>query len=365
MAPTPPPTGAELRAAFDAPEPLTIGLEEELMLLDPGTLDLAPRALELLARLDLDARFKPELPASQLEIVTPPCASVGAAIDVLRGARQDLVAAASGVVRPAAAGVHPFAGVVGELNRGERYDLTAAEYGEIARRQLVCAFQVHVAVGGADRTLAVYNGLRSYLPEIAALAANAPYYDGRDTGFASIRPKVSELLPRQGVPPALSSWDAFAEALRWGAVALAVPEPRRWWWELRPHPTYGTLEVRVPDSQARVDDALAVASVVHALVAWLAARADAGDLEPVVESWRIAENRWSALRDGVTGTLADLVTGERRPTRERLGWLLDQLEPFGDMTFARSLAEYNGAMRQREAGSPMAAAAWLADAFCG
>src|SRR4051794_13028139 len=253
MAAPAPPTPAQLRAAFDAPAPLTIGLEEELMLLDGETLDLLPRALDVLAGVDGDERFKPELPAAQMEIVMPPCATAGEAVALLGRARRDLAAAASGTGLLAAAGVHPFAAARGELNRGERYDLTADEYGDIARRQLVCAFQVHVAVGGADRSLAVYNALRAFLPELAALAANAPFHEGRDTGLASIRPKISELLPRQGVPPAFSSWDAFADALRWGAVAETVPEPRRWWWELRPHPSYGTLEIRVPDSQAHVD----------------------------------------------------------------------------------------------------------------
>ena len=144
----------------------------------------------------------------------------------------------------------------------------------MARRQLVCALQVHVAVGGADRSLAVYNALRPWLPAIAALAANAPYHDGRDTGMASIRPKISELLPRQGIPPAISSWDAFADALRWGVASGAMPVPGRWWWELRPHPAYGTLEVRVPDAQATVADAAAVTALVVCLVAWLAERHD-------------------------------------------------------------------------------------------
>jgi carboxylate-amine ligase len=287
-------------------------------------------------------------------------------VAVLAGARRDLAAAAAGIGRVAAAGVHPFASALGELNRGERYDLTIGEYGDIARRQLVCAFQVHVAVGGADRSLAVYNALRSYLPELGALAANAPYYEGVDTGLASIRPKISELLPRQGVPPAFGSWDAFADALAWGYAAGAVPEPRRWWWELRPHPAYGTLEVRVPDSQARIADAQAVAEVVRSLTAWLAARHDAGDLDEPVASWRIEENRWSACRDGVEGTLADLRTGERISTRERLLSLLATLAPWGDaegLALARELVACNGAMRQRAAGDARAAAGWLADAY--
>src|SRR5213075_2861884 len=132
--------------------------------------------------------------------------------------------------------------------------------------------QVHVAPGDAERTLAVYNALRGHLPELAALAANAPFHAGRDTGFASVRPLIGGLLPRQGVPPAIPSWEAFAETLRWGRVAGAVPEPRRWWWELRPHLAFGTLELRVPDAQTTVADAAAVAAFVHALVARLGER---------------------------------------------------------------------------------------------
>jgi carboxylate-amine ligase len=366
-APTPT-TAAELRATFDDAAPLTIGLEEELMLLDPETLDLAPRALEVLARTGEDPRFKPELPAAQLEIVTAPHTGVPAAIAEVAGGRRDLVAAAEGIALPAAAGVHPFAAREGVLNAGERYERTAAEYGDIARRQLVCALQVHVAVGGADRSLAVYNALRSYLPELAALAANAPYHEAADTGLASIRPKISELLPRQGVPPAFASWDAFAAALAWGAASGSVPEPRRWWWELRPHPTYGTLEVRVPDSQARVADAAGVAALVHALVAWLATRHDAGDLPAPHDTWRIEENRWFACRDGIEGELADLDTGERRPARERLAMLIDavagEAEGCGaELACARELVAVNGAMRQRATGGPQAAAAWLTEVY--
>jgi glutamate---cysteine ligase / carboxylate-amine ligase len=370
MAEPSPPTAAQLRAAFDAPAPFTVGLEEELMLLDPETLDLLPRALDVLERTGEDPRFKPELPAAQLEIVTPPCGRVDEVAGLLRAARRDLAAAAAPIGRLAAAGLHPFASVDGVLNGGDRYDLTAAEYGWIARRQLVCAFQVHVAVGGAERSLAVYNALRAFLPELAALAANAPYYGGADTGLASVRPKVSELLPRQGVPPVLGSWEAYAEALRWGFVSGAVPEHRRWWWELRPHPAYGTLEVRVPDSQARAADAEAVAAVTAGLVAWLAARHDAGDLEPPAETWRIEENRWAACRDGVQATFAELHTGERIPARERLGALLDHVAPLAGplgcaagLEHARELLAGNGAIMQRAAGGPHAAAAWLADAY--
>jgi carboxylate-amine ligase len=367
------PTTADLRAAFDAPAPLSVGLEEEVMLLDPATLDLAPVAEQAVERLG-DPRFKLELPASQLEIVVGPARTVPEAIAALARSRRDLAAGVGDLARPAAAGTHPFAAAEGELNRGGRYDRTAEEFGAIARRQLVCALQVHVAVGGADRTLAVYNALRSYLPELAALAANAPFHDGRDTGLASVRPSIGELLPRQGMPPPIESWEAFAEDLRWGAASGTVPEPAVWWWELRPHTAFGTLELRVPDAQTTVAEAGAVAAFAHSLVAWLAERHDAGDPLPVAPTWRIEENRRSAARAGVEGSLADLVTGERTPTRERLHALLERLSPVAarlgceaELRCARAVVEENGAMRQRAAASGGSglegAVAYLAEKF--
>ena len=355
-------TAAALRHAFDAPEPLTVGLEEELMLLDPESLQLAPRAGELLARLDRDPRFKPELPAAHVEIVTPPLPDVGAAVAELAAGRERLAAAAEGLVRPAGAGVHPFSPAEGRLSDGERYDRIRAEYGRVAERQLVCALQVHVAVGGADRTLAVHNALRGYLPEIAALAANAPFLEGADTGMASVRPKISETLPRQGVPPPIESVEALAEELRWGAAAGALPEPGFWWWELRPHATFGTLELRVPDAQTTLAEAEGVAAFAHALVRRLAERHDAGEELGVPATWRIEQNRWSACRYGVEGEMADLETGERRPTRDRLLELIEQL----GAEAARPLAQRNGAIQQREVAQEHGTAGvarWLAERF--
>jgi carboxylate-amine ligase len=315
--PDPLPTAEELRAAFYSRDAPTVGLEEELMLLDAGTLDLAPLAREAIAGLAGDPRFKLEMPAAQLEIVTAPHASVADAAAELAAARRALAEAVGGRFRVAGAGAHPFASGLGPLNPGARYDAIGAEYATVANRQLVFGLHVHVAVGGADRALAVYNALRSYLPDLAALAANAPFYEGRDSGLASVRSRISGLLPRQGVPPALESFEAYADALRW----CAFDDPRQWWWELRLHPTYGTVELRVPDTQATVADTAAVAQVAHDLVLGLAARHDAGEPLPVAESWRIDQNRWSACRHGPDGLMTDPSTGVREPTRERLARL--------------------------------------------
>jgi carboxylate-amine ligase len=153
-----------------------------------------------------------------------------------------------------------------------------------------------------------------------------------------------------------------------------VPEPRRWWWELRPHPAFGTLEVRVPDAQATVEDAAAVTALVHALAGWLAERHDAGEPLATADTWRLEENRWSAARRGMDAELADLRTGERTPARECLAVLLADLAPTAarlgcsaELAGAARLAAQNGADRQRavaaQGGGVRAVAAWLADAY--
>ena len=365
-------TGPE-RSAFDGTSPFTVGLEEEVMLLDPETFDLADRAPEMLDRLGGAPGFKLELPRSQIEIITPPEGNVPAAIAHLAQSRAALAEAVAGEVRPAVAAVHPFAAPSGEVNDGERYDRTIAEHGPVARRQRVCALQVHVAVGGADRTLAVYNALREHLPAIAALAANGPVYGGDDTGFASVRPLIGGLLPRQSIPPAFASWDEFAAELRWGAAAGRVPDAGFWWWELRPHARHGTLELRVPDAQTTLGEAGAVAAVVQALVADLAARLDAGERAETARTWRIAENRWTACREGLDGTFADVRTAAPTPVREHLIALLDRLGPIAErlgsareLSDARDLVAENGALRQRSVFATDGArglAAWLADRF--
>jgi carboxylate-amine ligase len=361
-----------LRVVFDAARADMVGLEEELMLLHPTTLDLRPCAQQALAALHADTRFKPELPAAQIENVTPPRRTVGTAAADLRAGRRDLLVALDGIARVAAAGVHPFASALGVLNDGARYTELEAAYASIARRQLVFGLHVHVTVRGADVAVAVHDALRSYLPELAALAANGPFHEGRDSGLASVRPSIAAMLPRQGVPPALGGWDEFERALRWGASAGALPDARRWWWELRLHPTFGTVEVRVADAQTTVGETAAVAAVVHALVIWLARRAEAGEELHVAPTWRIAENSFVAARDGLDARLADLVTGELAPVRDRLERLLDELSPVaaqlgcaGELEHARALVAGSGAAAAQRAVAARedldGLVAWLAD----
>ena len=330
---------------------MTVGVEEELMLLDARTLDLAPRAREVIDALGGDSRFTLELPAAQVEIVLPPMTGAAEVGPALLAARRDLAEACGPLgLRPAAAGVHAFAAPLGELNAGERYDRILGEFGDVARAQLVFALQVHVAVRPADRAMDVYNALRPWLPLVAALAANAPLHDGRDTGLASVRPTISERLPRQGMPPPLT-WERYAGEL------AALPDPAQWWWELRPHPRFGTLEVRVPDAQATVEEAVAVVAVVHALVAWLA-----------------EGERPAPADDPETGRALALCHGAAPPFRAALHDLLDALEPVAQRlgaspqlaTAGRMVEAGGGAARQRAAfaqGGARHAVADLAERF--
>jgi glutamate---cysteine ligase / carboxylate-amine ligase len=343
------------------------------MLLDPSTLDLAPVADQVVERLGDDPRFKLELPAAQIELITEPCADVVEAAKALAAGRSALQDACEGIARPAGAGTHPFARAPAQLSSHPRYEPTRREYGPIAARQLVFGLHVHVRLAGEQRALAVYNALRSYLPLLAALGANSPYYEGRDSGMASVRPKLSELLPRQGVPPPLSSLDEMVAAIEWGLRSGALPTVGAWWWELRLHPVLATIEVRVPDQPARMSQSVALAAVVHCLVAWLAARHDGGERLPVHPTWRIEENRWSAARHGMEGTMSDLDTGERRPTAERVAELLDAVEPHAAglgaqdaLSGARELARENGAQRTRRLaseGDAVGVCRWLAREF--
>lgn len=352
-----------VRAVFDATTSFTVGLEEEVVLVDRSRHGPAPVAAEVVEAAATPG-IKAELPACQVELMTAPHPTLDAALAELAAHRRRLAIACSGGVAPVAAAVHPTAPADTEISPSARHRDIEREFGELARRQLVSALQVHVALGDADRTLAVYNALRGYLPEIAALAAAAPFHEGRDTGLASIRPIVAGQLPRQGVPPPIPSWEAYVDDMRWGRASGAVPEPRRWWWELRPHAVHGTLEVRVPDVQPTGAAAAAVAHVVLALVGHLAALHDEGRPLGAPATWRIAENRWQAIRSGVHGHLADLVTGEVVPARRRLHGLFDAIEarvPDG-LDQARTLVDHNSADQLRLVGIDRAVP-WLVEAF--
>jgi carboxylate-amine ligase len=367
-------TGGEtLRSLFDGMTDHTVGVEEELMLLDPKTLDLLPAAARVHAELGDRVSLRGELPAAQVETASPVCDTIEQAVRALSDARRELAAGTAGWARLASAGTHPFAAPEGALRDDPKYDALKVAFPWALPQQLVFGLHVHVAVRGADRALAVLNALRSYLPDLAALAGNAPLHAGRDTGLASVRPEISCLLPRQGVPPAFGSWEAFADYLAWGRRGGLFPGEGEPWWEVRAHDELGTIELRVPDAQTTVEEAAGVVALGAGLVAWLAERYDAGEPLPVHDTIRIAENRWRTLRRGLAGDLLDLDSGEPQPARARVLALIERVAPAAErlggaaaLEHARTLAARNGAERQRALAAergPRAVVEMLADGF--
>ena len=380
---TPPPewpfTGAlsarEMRGVFDETSHLTVGIEEELTLADPATLEQTPAVELILERAGGDSRFARELKDTQIEIVTPVAGNaLGAALHLAQ-ARLDLAALAGRDALLVASGAFPGPGHAGEVVEGERYEQIADHYPTATAGNLPSGQHVHVAVQKADRALAVYNAARSYLPDLCALAANSPFLDGRDVGLASARRTLNDAFQRTGVPPAFPTWEALADFVAWGRRGGLFPDWSYFWWELRPHLRYGTLELRATDTQTRLEDALAVAAVWQALVAWLADLHDAGELPPVHPTVRIEENAWRAIRYGIRGWMVDLDTGEPVRTRDRIGSLLEQIEPHAKriggaagLHTARALLVDNGADRQRsveEAKGMEGLVRWLADETIG
>lgn len=361
------------RALFDDRTDHTLGVEEELMLLDPDSLDLLHEAERAVAAVGDPSRVRTELPASQVEIVTPVCGTLAEVAAALTETRRELLAAVAPWARLAGAGTHAFAAPRGPMLALPRYERLLEEYRWAIDQQLVFGLHVHVGIRGADRALAVYNALRSHLPTLAALAGNAPLHAGRDTGLASLRPKLAEMLPRQGVPPGFASLAELVAFVTWGEAGGVFPDRGDIWWEVRLHSTFGTVEIRVPDAQSTAQEAAGVAAVTAGLAVWLSERFDAGERLPVHASARIAENRWRALRHGLNGELLDLDTGEPRPARSVVGELIEAVAPAverlggaAELEHARALARANGAERQRRLASEVGVrgvVAELADLF--
>jgi carboxylate-amine ligase len=343
------------RHAFEHERSFTVGLEEEAILLDPESLRPANRIEHVLGRIGGDRRFAREFRQAQLEIITPVAQTVDGACIELAAARTAVTLHAGNDIRLATVGTHPFSTDPVAVTNRERYRRLANECPWATRHGLPSGLHVHVAVDGAERALTIFNAVRSYLPEIAALAANSPFLEGGDTGLASCRLRLNDDFQRSGIPPAFASVTAVEEFLAWGARSNLFLDGSYLWWDLRLHHVHGTLEFRIADAQTRIADVAAIAAVCQCLTALLAARYDAGEPLPVHESHRIMENRWRAVRYGIRGQLADLDSGRAVSTREVIGLLLVELEPFAEelgcttgLLQAWRLLRTNGAERQRE-----------------
>jgi len=353
---------SELAAAFDvrdhrfgAGADYTVGVEEEYMLLDPETFDLAPGAERILAA-GADGPFggnvAPELFESLVEFHTGVCASVADAATELRGLRDHaLGAAAAQGLRLGSAGTHPFGLFERErIMQRDRYEALVDELQYAVRRELIYGLHVHVAVADPDRAIGVVNAVRDHLCELVALSANSPFWRGAPTGFASCRHMIFSAFPRSGPPPVFRNFEQYARVIDELVSAGCIEDYTRTWWDIRPHPRLGTVEVRVMDAVSRVEDAIALTAYVQALVA----RYD-GASGPAAHPVIADENKWRAARYGLEATVAG--ASGALPVRERIERTLRELAPFArNLGCERELAgvetilrEGNGAQRQLRA----------------
>jgi carboxylate-amine ligase len=318
-----------LEINFGRRKRFTLGIEEELQLVDAETYELSSRIDELLERTGEDAQVKPELLQSVVEVATRPSESVAAAVDETRRLRARLreAGAANGTLI-AAAGTHPFSRYeYQEVTERPRYRELMAEMQWVAEREVIFGLHVHVALESGDEAIEVANALRTRLPELLALSVNSPFWSGRETGLASTRIQVFDSFPRTGLPPAFASFGEYSRLVERGVKTGAFPDYTFIWWDLRPHPKLGTIEIRICDVQTRVESTAAIAALVQSLVATLAERLERSARLPAEDTALVDENRWRAVRRGLDANLIWLERDEERPAREAVAELVDTVRP--------------------------------------
>jgi len=317
-------------AALAAPA-WSVGVEEEVMLVDPASWNLASRVDAVLAAAGngLAAHLAQETHGSAVELATDPHPTAPAAAAQLHHLRMSLRDTLRGCgLIGAVAGTHPFAMWTDvHVSAGARQQQVHASMRELARREPTFALHVHVAVPDPEVAVRAMNRMRAHVPLLLALSANSPFWQGRDSGLASARTPLFQAFPRAGLPRAFASYSELVDVTDTLIRCGAFPEPTFLWWDLRLQPRYGTLEVRVMDAQTRVADTAALVALVQALVRLeceddgLAAPALVGAPE------LLAENRFLASRDGMETRLLDPDTGTAVPVREVLHRVLDACRP--------------------------------------
>jgi carboxylate-amine ligase len=244
----------------------------------------------------------------------------------LRSHLRDVAAEADALI--ASAGTHPFSRYEHqEVTDRPRYIDLIESMRWVAERELIFGLHIHVGLDSPDKAIACANALRTFLPELLALSANSPFWQGRATGLASTRVKVFEPFPRAGLPPALASYEEFELLVERGIKTNSFKDYTYIWWDLRPHPRLGTIEVRVCDAQTRIESVAAISALVQSLVATFAADFDRGEGMPSEPITLVAENKWRAARDGLKAKLIDFATDSERPAPEAVRALVERATP--------------------------------------
>lgn len=340
---------------FEDSTDFTVGLEEEFAVLDPATLALTPRFEELrdaaLSDPVMAASIAGELISSEIEIRSGRGADFADALARQRDHRRRLFALAQAQgIALGATGTHPFSDYREQrIIDTEHYHRVEDGLKYVAWRNNTFSVHVHVGVQGADRAVQVCDRLRPVLPLLLAISANSPYVDGRDSGLHTARTQTfTKSFPRCGVPDAFGSWGSFRDYVDFLLRTNSIVEYTQVWWSIRPHLSYGTVEVRICDAQSTAAESDALSALITACVAQAARDIDEGVPFADPAPRLIEENMWRAIRHGLDGSLIDLERAVEFPGASALERLLAWTAPMrGELGLEVALPELNGAQRQR------------------
>jgi carboxylate-amine ligase len=323
----------------------TIGVEEEFQIIDPETLELRSHVVQLIssaAARGVGDLVKQEMHQSIVETGTKICENVSELRLEMHRTRSELVLAAESTgLRVAAAGTHPFSSWIDQvISPGERYQHIVEEMGQLARSLLIFGMHVHIAMPDKQTTIDMMNMVRYFLPHLLALSTSSPFWMGRNTGLKSFRTTVFRRFPRTGIPEVFESWSEYENFINLLVKLNCIDTGKKIWWDVRPHPTYGTLEFRMFDTATRVEEAVAIAALTQAIVVKL------HRLYTRNQSWRIyrraliEENKWRAARYGIEGKLIDFGREAEVPMRELMLELMELIDDVVDELGSRSAVEY-------------------------
>src|SRR6201993_342909 len=323
----------------------TIGVEEEFQIIDPETLELRSHVVQLIssaAARGVGDLVKQEMHQSIVETGTKICENVSELRLEMHRTRSELVSAAESTgLQVAAAGTHPFSSWIDQvISPGERYQNIVEEMGQLARSLLIFGMHIHVAMPDRQTTIDIMNMVRYFVPHLLALSTSSPFWMGRNTGLKSFRTTVFRRFPRTGVPEQFESWSAYENFINLLVKLNCIDNGKKIWWDVRPHPTFGTLEFRMFDVSTRVEEAVAIAALTQAIIVKL------HRLNQANMSWRlyrralIEENKWRAARYGIDGKLIDFGKEAEVPMRQLVPELLELVDDVVDDLGSRSAVEY-------------------------
>jgi carboxylate-amine ligase len=349
-----------VRERFESSTDFTIGLEEEFAILDPATLELEHRFEDVYAACQRDdllaGSAAGELIASEIEIRSGRAETFAEALTLQRERRVRLFELVDGMgLALGAMGTHPWANYLDQrIIDTPHYNRLRRELGWVAQRNNTWSMHVHMGVRGADRAIAVCDWMRELLPLLLAVSANSPFLDRRDSGLHTVRTEIfTRTFPRCGVPSPFLDWASYAEFVGMLERAGSVVESTQLWWSVRPHHSFGTVEVRICDAQTRGEESFALAGLIAACIAQTALEYDEHGYDGAGTPLRdreIEENLWRAIRHGMSGRMIDFRRGVEVEAAAALEALLVWTEPARtQLGIEVDLPAGNGAQRAREA----------------